>query len=83
LKPFPAVNKSVVTMVKSIKNKLCVALCELAHDGKVVYHGHLGHELLPGIGHVLKVLLRIVADKNAFPCRATCAAASYYRSNRR
>jgi cytidylate kinase len=32
-------------------------LCELAHDGKVVYHGHLGHELLPGIGHVLKVLL--------------------------
>jgi hypothetical protein len=23
----------------------------------VVYHGHLGHELLPGIGHVLKVLL--------------------------
>jgi cytidylate kinase len=36
---------------------LQVALCELAHDGKVVYHGHLGHELLPGIGHVLKVLL--------------------------
>jgi cytidylate kinase len=33
------------------------ALCELIHDGKVVYHGHLGHELLPGIGHVLKVLL--------------------------
>ena len=33
------------------------ALCELAHDGKVVYHGHLGHELLPGIAHVLKVLL--------------------------
>src|SRR6185436_21095735 len=24
---------------------------------KVVYHGHLGHELLSGIGHVLKVLL--------------------------
>ena len=36
---------------------LQVALCELAHDGKVVYHGHLGHELLPDIGHVLKVLL--------------------------
>jgi cytidylate kinase len=36
---------------------LQAALCELAHDGKVVYHGHLGHELLPGIGHVLKVLL--------------------------
>ncbi|HEU4640011.1 MAG TPA: cytidylate kinase-like family protein, partial [Candidatus Binatia bacterium] len=36
---------------------LQATLCELASDGKVVYHGHLGHELLPGIGHVLKVLL--------------------------
>jgi cytidylate kinase len=36
---------------------LQATLCELAHDGKVVYHGHVGHELLPGIGHVLKVLL--------------------------
>jgi len=36
---------------------LQATLCELAHDGKVVYHGHLGHELLSGIGHVLKVLL--------------------------
>ena len=32
-------------------------LCELAQDAKLVYHGHLGHELLSGIGHVLKVLL--------------------------
>jgi len=36
---------------------LQATLCELAHDGKVVYHGHVGHELLSGIGHVLKVLL--------------------------
>jgi cytidylate kinase len=36
---------------------LQAALCELADGGKLVYHGHLGHELLPGIGHVLKVLL--------------------------
>jgi cytidylate kinase len=36
---------------------LQAALCELALDGKVVYHGHLGHELLSGIGHVLKILL--------------------------
>ena len=36
---------------------LQATLCELAHDGKVVYHGHLGHELLPGIAHTLKVLL--------------------------
>ena len=26
---------------------LQATLCELAHDGKVVYHGHLGHELSP------------------------------------
>jgi cytidylate kinase len=36
---------------------LQATFCELAYDGKLVYHGHLGHELLPGIGHVLKVLL--------------------------
>jgi cytidylate kinase len=36
---------------------LQAALCELAQDGKMVYHGHLGHELLPAIRHVLKVLL--------------------------
>lgn len=33
------------------------AFCEIAADGKIVYHGHLGHELLPGIRHVLRVLL--------------------------
>jgi cytidylate kinase len=36
---------------------LQAALCELAQDGKLVYHGHLGHELLADCGHVLKVLL--------------------------
>lgn len=36
---------------------LQAALLELASDGKVVYHGHLGHELLSGVSHVLKVLL--------------------------
>ena len=38
---------------------LQATLCELAHDVKAVYHGHLGHELLPGIGHMLKVLLTV------------------------
>jgi Cytidylate kinase-like family len=33
------------------------AMCEVAQRGNVVYHGHIGHELLPGIRHVLKVLL--------------------------
>ena len=36
---------------------LQAAICELAHDGRLVYHGHVGHELLSGINHVLKVLL--------------------------
>jgi cytidylate kinase len=36
------------------------ALCEQAQGGKVVYHGHLGHLLLPGIAHVVAV--RVIAD---------------------
>jgi cytidylate kinase len=36
---------------------LRASMCELARDGNIVYHGHVGHELLPGIAHVLKVLL--------------------------
>ncbi|HEY7220619.1 MAG TPA: cytidylate kinase family protein, partial [Candidatus Binatia bacterium] len=36
---------------------LQATLCELAQDAKLVYHGHVGHELLSGIGHVLRVLL--------------------------
>ena len=43
--------------VRPYRIALQAALCELADGGKLVYHGHLGHELLPGIGHVLKVLL--------------------------
>ena len=41
---------------------LQAALCEIAVDGKTVYHGHLGHELLPGIRHVLNVLLTAPLD---------------------
>jgi cytidylate kinase len=33
------------------------AMCEYALRGPLVYHGHAGHELLPGISHVLKVRL--------------------------
>jgi len=36
---------------------LQAAMCEVAQGGNLVYHGHMGHELLPGIRHVLKVLL--------------------------
>src|SRR5262245_5681579 len=43
--------------LRPYRTALQASLCELAHDGKLVYHGHIGHELLFGIGHVLKVLL--------------------------
>ena len=49
--------KRLVRDLRPYRVALQATLCELAHDGKVVYHGHLGHELLSGIGHVLKVLL--------------------------
>jgi cytidylate kinase len=61
---------------------LQAALCELAHDGKVVYHGHLGHELLSAIGHVLKVLLTAPIEFRIEQVRArqdlTDAAARHY-----
>ena len=36
---------------------LQAAMCEVAQGGDLVYHGHVGHELFPGIRHVLKVHL--------------------------
>lgn len=36
---------------------LQAAMCEMAQGGKLVYHGHRGQDLLPGIQHVLKVRL--------------------------
>lgn len=61
---------------------LQAALCEVAHDGKAVYHGHLGHELLPDIRHVLKVLLTAPLDVRIKQVRArqnlTDAAARHY-----
>ena len=35
--------------VRPYRIALQAALCELARESKLVYHGHLGHELLPGI----------------------------------
>jgi hypothetical protein len=31
------------------------AMCACAQEGRLVYHGHVGQQLLQGIGHVLKV----------------------------
>jgi len=39
------------------KIALQAAFCELALNHGIVYHGHLGHELVPKFAHVLKVLL--------------------------
>src|SRR6516164_4812437 len=36
---------------------LQATLCELGESNAIVYHGHLGHELLPDVKHVLKILL--------------------------
>lgn len=36
---------------------LQAAICELAAHHGIVYHGHLGHELVPKFTHVLRVLL--------------------------
>lgn len=36
---------------------LQAAMCEIAQAGPMVYHGHVGHELLPGVAHVLKVFV--------------------------
>jgi cytidylate kinase len=61
---------------------LQATLCELAQDGKLVYHGHLGHELLSGIGHVLKVLLTAPIEFRIAQVRArqslTDVAARHY-----
>ena len=61
---------------------LQAALCELARNGKLVYHGHLGHELLPGVGHVLKVLLNAPIEYRIEQMRAlqglTDVAARHY-----
>lgn len=36
---------------------LQAAMCEVAQEGNLVYHGHGGQELFPGIRHVFKVRL--------------------------
>lgn len=41
---------------------LQAAMCEVAQDGNLVYHGRAGQELFPGIGHVLKVLVVASVD---------------------
>jgi cytidylate kinase len=74
--------ESMLRDLRPYRTALQAALCELCDNGQVVYHGHLGHELLYGIGHVLKVLItapietrieRVSARQNL-----TAAAARHY-----
>jgi len=43
--------------MRPYRTALQAAMCELAQEGNFVYYGHIGHELLPQIRHVLKVML--------------------------
>jgi len=44
--------------LKPYRLALQAAFCEIAENSSgIVYHGHLGHELLPHLQHVIKILL--------------------------
>jgi cytidylate kinase len=43
--------------LKPYRLALQAAFCEMAEGSAIVYHGHLGHELVPHFKHVVKVLL--------------------------
>jgi cytidylate kinase len=42
---------------------LQAAFCQVAASGSIVYHGHIGHELIPKFQHVVKVLLTAPIEK--------------------
>lgn len=49
---------------------LQAAFCELAENNRIVYHGHIGHELVPKFQHVLKVLLTAPMETRIAQVRA-------------
>ena len=61
---------------------LQASFCEIAESNAIVYHGHLGHELLPDARHVLKVLLTAPIEMRAQQVQArqklSAAAARRY-----
>jgi shikimate kinase len=74
---------------------LQAAMCEVAEEGQVVYYGRAGRQLLPGIGHVLNVLVvapieyrieQVRAQKtrgNICENSTACAAAGFARCSMR
>jgi cytidylate kinase len=49
---------------------LQAALCELAQDGNIVYHGRAGQEFFPGIRHVLNVFVDTPTESRIKQVRA-------------
>lgn len=49
---------------------LQAAFCQLAGDRGIVYHGHIGHELIPKFQHVLKALLTAPIEMRIAQVRA-------------
>ena len=49
---------------------LQAAFCQLAGDRGMVYHGHIGHELIPKFQHVLKALLTAPIEMRIAQVRA-------------
>jgi cytidylate kinase len=57
LEKMPGVWERLTTSRRLYLIFIQAAMCELAQEGRLVYHGQAGHQLLPGISHVLKVRL--------------------------
>lgn len=57
LEPSPEVAPLRPEQIRLYRIVLQAAMCEVVQGGKLVYHGHGGQELLPGLPHVLKVRL--------------------------
>ncbi len=49
---------------------LQAAFCQIAAADRVVYHGHIGHELVPKFQHVLKILLTAPMEMRIAQVRA-------------
>ncbi|HEY3358066.1 MAG TPA: cytidylate kinase family protein [Polyangia bacterium] len=57
----PPLAGAAVTSRQRMLVAVQASLCDLVGQDRVVYHGHVAHLLLPGVGHTLKV--RIVAPR--------------------
>ncbi len=56
----PSFSERVTAPRRTLLFAVQAALCEAAESGDLVYHGHIGHLLLPGISHLLRV--RVIAE---------------------